>query len=160
LIALVFCLGGDVFLALLREKMFLCGLMSFLLGHVFYCIAFFTAAALNSWSLAGLVATAMVGVAVYRWLKPNLGSMRIPAILYIVVISIMVAGALTAFGQPGLNLPGRWLVLSGALSFYISDLFVARDRFIKIEFTNRLLGLPLYYVGQFCLAFSIGVLHP
>jgi alkenylglycerophosphocholine hydrolase len=36
LIGLVFCLGGDVFLALPREKMFLFGLVSFLLGHVFH----------------------------------------------------------------------------------------------------------------------------
>jgi alkenylglycerophosphocholine hydrolase len=36
LIGLVFRLGGDVFLALPREKMFLFGLVSFLLGHVFH----------------------------------------------------------------------------------------------------------------------------
>jgi len=27
-----------------------------------------------------------------------------------------------------------------------------------MEFFNRLLGLPLYYAGQFLLAFSVGVL--
>ena len=160
LIALIFCLGGDVFLALPREKTFLGGLLLFLLGHVFYCFAFFTAVALNGWTLAGLVATAMAGVVVYHWLQPNLGSLKIPVILYIVVISVMVVGAVTVCGQPSFDPPGRWLVLSGALSFYVSDLFVARNRFMKIEFTNRLLGLPLYYTGQFCLAFSIGVLHP
>jgi hypothetical protein len=47
-------------------------------------------------------------------------------------------------------------IFSGAASFYISDLFVARDRFLKMEFKNRLLGLPLYYFGQFLLAFSVG----
>ena len=159
LIGLIFCLGGDVFLALPREKMFLCGLVAFLLGHVFYGIGFFSAVGLNGWTAVGLAATLVVGAGIYRWLKPHLGSMKIPVIVYIVVISIMVAGALTVFGQPTLNRPGRWLLLSGALSFYVSDLFVARDRFIKIDFTNRLLGLPLYYVGQFCIAFSVGVLH-
>jgi len=44
------------------------------------------------------------------------------------------------------------------VSFYISDLFVARDRFFKTEFSNRLLGLPLYYAGQFLLAFSVGLI--
>ncbi|MBW2297136.1 MAG: lysoplasmalogenase, partial [Deltaproteobacteria bacterium] len=47
----------------------------------------------------------------------------------------------------------------GALSFYVSDLFVARDRFLKNESLNRLLGLPLYYGGQFLLAFSVGYLQ-
>ncbi|MDD3992851.1 MAG: hypothetical protein PHV70_11955 [Desulfobacteraceae bacterium] len=38
----------------------------------------------------------------------------------------------------------------------MSDLFVARQRFVAPAFSNRLLGLPLYYIGQFLLAFSVG----
>jgi hypothetical protein len=52
------------------------------------------------------------------------------------------------------------LVFSGALAFYVSDIFVARQRFLKTEFLNRLIGLPLYYSGQFMLAFSGGLLKP
>jgi hypothetical protein len=43
----------------------------------------------------------------------------------------------------------------GALGFYVSDVFVARQRFLKSEIVNRLIGLPLYYGGQFLLAFSV-----
>ena len=49
-------------------------------------------------------------------------------------------------------------VFVGAVSFYLSDVFVARDRFLKSEFVNRLIGLPMYYCGQFLLAFSVGLL--
>ena len=49
LIGLIFCLGGDVFLALPRERMFLFGLVSFLLGHVFYAGCFFTISGSFSW---------------------------------------------------------------------------------------------------------------
>jgi hypothetical protein len=48
----------------------------------------------------------------------------------------------------------------GALGFYVSDIFVARQRFLKTDFVNRLIGLPLYYGGQFLLAFSTGWLKP
>ncbi len=41
MIGLAFCLGGDVFLALPQQRMFLLGLVSFLLGHVCYVICFF-----------------------------------------------------------------------------------------------------------------------
>jgi hypothetical protein len=41
-------------------------------------------------------------------------------------------------------------------AFYLSDLFVARQRFVAPAFANRLYGLPLYYLGQFLLAFSVG----
>jgi hypothetical protein len=33
---------------------------------------------------------------------------------------------------------------------------VARQRFVAPAFANRLYGLPLYYLGQFLLAFSVG----
>ncbi len=70
----------------------------------------------------------------------------------------MVCAALTVFGNPALRSTGRNMILLGAISFYLSDLFVARDRFLKDAFVNRLVGLPLYYLGQFLLAFSVGFL--
>jgi hypothetical protein len=50
------------------------------------------------------------------------------------------------------------MVFAGAVAFYFSDVFVARDRFVKNEFINRLVGLPMYYAGQFLIAFSLGFL--
>ena len=158
LVGLVFCLGGDVFLALPQERMFLLGLVSFLLGHGCYVLGFFYGAELNLWTWIGAEAGLAVSGLVFFWLRPHLGTLLGPVIAYIVVITVMVIGAFTVFGDAGLNLTGRVMVLSGAVSFYFSDLFVARDRFLKAEFTNRLIGLPLYYGGQFLLAFSIGTI--
>ena len=41
---------------------------------------------------------------------------------------------------------------TGAVLFYVSDLFVARERFVTPGFVNKALGLPLYYGGQLLLA--------
>jgi uncharacterized membrane protein YhhN len=60
LTGLVFCLGGDVFLALPQERMFLCGLVSFLLGHVFYAVGFFYVANLSDWIWIGAGITLIV----------------------------------------------------------------------------------------------------
>jgi uncharacterized membrane protein YhhN len=155
LLGLIFCLGGDVFLALPQEKMFLFGLVSFLLGHVCYVLGFFYVANLNLWTWGGGAAGLAVSGLMFFWLRPHLGSMLVPVVAYIVIITAMVIGAFTVFGDAGLHSAGRNIVLFGAVSFYLSDLFVARDRFLKTEFTNRLLGLPLYYAGQFLLAFSV-----
>ena len=160
LIAMIFCLAGDVLLALRGEKMFLYGLVSFLLGHLFYAGAFFHTAGFNRWTVFGLAISVSAGGGVFLWLRSHLGAMKIPVILYILVISGMVAGAGSLMAADELNLPGRWLALVGALNFYLSDVFVARQRFLKTEFSNRLIGLPLYYSGQFLLAFSIGLLRP
>ena len=159
LIGLIFCLGGDVFLALPQKKMFLLGLISFLIGHVFYVAAFLNVAGMNGFAIIGTFLTVGVSGGVYKWLKPHLGTMQVPVIFYIVVISGMLCSAWAILGESELAKQGRLLVFIGALSFYVSDLFVARDRFMKSEFLNRLLGLPLYYAGQFMLAFSVGFLQ-
>jgi uncharacterized membrane protein YhhN len=158
LIGMIFCLGGDIFLALPGKKMFLSGLGSFLLGHVFYAAAFFYTAGFNQWTGIGLAISALAGAGVFLWLRPHLGSMKIPVICYILVISAMVAGAWSMVGAAELTPVGRLAAFAGALGFYVSDIFVARQRFLKADFVNRLLGLPLYYGGQFLLAFSIGLI--
>jgi uncharacterized membrane protein YhhN len=59
-----------------------------------------------------------------------------------------------------MNRVGAWLIFLGAVLFYASDIFVARNRFIESEFLNRLVGLPFYYIGQFLLAFSVSFVKP
>jgi len=155
---LIFCLAGDIFLALRQERMFFLGLVSFLTGHLFYVACFFYIAGITLWTLVGLIITCAVGFPIYRWLEPNLGSMKLPVIFYIVVISLMVGNAFSVLGSPAIDFSGRTMIFSGALLFYVSDIFVARQRFIKDDFANRLIGRPLYYAGQFLLAFSVGLI--
>lgn len=159
LVGLVFCLFGDVSLAFPREKLFLVGLIAFLLGHVFFIFGFFHVANPGAWTLAGSIMIIFVSSGIYLRLKPHLGSMNLPVLLYIALIVVMLSGAWSVFVDSELTMSGRIMVIGGALLFYISDLFVARDRFIKKEFLNRFIGLPLYYAGQFILAFSVGVLQ-
>jgi hypothetical protein len=67
----------------------------------------------------------------------------------------MVVCAVTLVGNTGLSSTGRYMVLIGALSFYASDIFVARNQFVIDAYVNRLIGLPLYYFAQFLFAVSI-----
>jgi len=154
LIALVFCLGGDVLLALGSRKSFLSGLVSFLLGHVVYAAAFFSFGTVGPAMAAGVILLMLAATLTWRWLDPHLGNMRIPVLAYIVVISIMVCGAFGLVGNSFIPFYARSSLFAGAILFYISDLFVARQRFVVGAHVNRVLGLPLYYTAQFLLAFS------
>ena len=158
LIGLIFCLIGDVCLALPQKKAFMAGLIVFLVGHIFYILSFLSLTQIFDWiSIAGLIIFIMSAF-IFLWLRPHLRSMRIPVLLYILVITVMASGAWAVFSNSSFQMSGRTLILVGSLCFYVSDVFVARNKFIKEEYTNRLLGLPLYYTGQFLLAFSIGFL--
>jgi uncharacterized membrane protein YhhN len=158
LAGLIFCLIGDVCLALPGEKMFLAGLGAFLLGHVFYIISFSSLTSLARWISPGAGIIACLSTIIFFWLRPHLKSMLVPVLFYILVITVMFSGAWAVFWKSAFPAPAKVLILMGASCFYFSDLFVARDKFIRDEFQNRLIGLPLYYLGQFSLAFSAGLL--
>ena len=158
LVGLIFCLIGDVCLALPQEKAFMGGLVAFLIGHIFYIFSFSSLTQIDHWISAGLFIIFGLSALIFLWLRPHLKSMLIPVLLYILVITVMASGAWAVFLKSPFHVFGRGLLSAGALCFYVSDIFVARDKFIKEEYRNRLLGLPLYYAGQFLLAFSVGFL--
>lgn len=154
------CLCGDVLLASPRRLFFTLGLGAFLLGHVAYAAAFISIAeAPGLVTLAAALASAVMIAVVLRWLWPHLGRLRGPVIAYVTAISVMVCGAAAVAASAQWLVEGRALVLAGALAFYVSDLFVARHRFVKPAFVNRAAGLPLYYVGQYLLAHALGLLQ-
>jgi uncharacterized membrane protein YhhN len=155
---LIFCLIGDVCLALPLKKAFIGGLAAFLVGHVFYIFSFLSLTAIFHWISIGVLIIFVVSAFIFLWLRPHLKSLLIPVLLYILVITVMASGAWTVFWKSSFQISGRALILVGSLCFYVSDVFVARHKFIKEEYRNRLLGLPLYYAGQFMLAFSVGLL--
>jgi uncharacterized membrane protein YhhN len=158
LAGLILCLIGDVCLALPGEKMFTAGLGAFLLGHVFYIIGFSSLTSLGRWISPGAGLITGISAIIFFWLRPHLKSVLVPVLFYILVITAMLSGAWAVYWKSALPAPAKALILMGASCFYLSDLFVARDKFIRDEFQNRLIGLPLYYLGQFALAFSIGLL--
>ncbi len=152
LAALALSFVGDV--ALIprgRGGSFLLGLGAFLLGHVAFALAF-VIRGIGATDLA-LAGAASIGAAIVvgRWLLPTVkGGMRRPVIAYIVVITAMVALSVAVMGGPDPHA----LIPAAALVFWMSDLCVARNRFVAPGFTNRAVGLPLYYAAQVAFALT------
>lgn len=155
ILGLVLSMGGDVALALKASVAFRVGLVLFLLAHIAYTFAFLGTWSPGPWALGFGLAAAASGAVVYGLLRPHLGFLKIPVLAYVVAISLMLVAAAAVLDHP-YDLATRRLVLIGAIFFYLSDLFVARHRFVQEAFTNRLVGLSLYYAGQFMLAVSVG----
>jgi uncharacterized membrane protein YhhN len=152
LIGLGFSFVGDVALMIAGPVPFLSGLVSFLLAHLAYAFAFLLAGVSATWVVMAATGALVVALVVWRWLSPHVeDDMKGPVLGYVVVISVMVSLAVGTLGG-GLTA----LIVTGAVLFYVSDLFVARDRFLSPGFANALIGLPLYYIAQVLLAVSIG----
>ena len=149
-VALCLCWLGDVLLIPDDERIFVVGIASFLIGHVAFLEAFLHRGVAPMWSAVALLALALPALWTLRWLRPHLSrGMRAPVIAYVSVISLMVAAAVGTYAaSPAIPL------LAGALAFSLSDLSVARDRFVASSFVNRAWGLPLYYAAQLLFAAS------
>ncbi len=151
LIALALSWLGDVLLLGEARSAFLAGLVSFLLGHAAFAVAFVVLGISLGWSVAALAALLVPVVVVVRWLLPHLrGPMRVAVPAYIAVITAMVALAAGAVGAGGAR-----LILVSAVAFFLSDLAVARERFVTQSVANRMWGLPLYYAAQVGFAFTV-----
>ncbi|MCR4318521.1 MAG: lysoplasmalogenase [Planctomycetes bacterium] len=148
---LMLSLAGDVFLIPKTKLAFLLGLGSFLLAHVAYVVAFASESPRFDYAGIALVALLFPLIVTMRWLIPNVPrKMRSPVVLYTFVITLMMALAISLYVTHE-----RAIVLAGAALFYVSDLSVARDRFVERAFINRAWGLPAYYAGQVLLSLSV-----
>jgi uncharacterized membrane protein YhhN len=147
---LAVCALGDVLL--LSRRAFDAGLVAFLLGHVLFIGGFRHEVPLAAWSSAALIPVALATAGAVLWLWPHLGRRRPAVTAYIVVISTMVWGGISAWWSHALP----WTAAAGVSLFWVSDLAVARHRFVLPSFANRAVGLPLYYAGQCLIAFTIG----
>lgn len=152
LVGLMFSWWGDVLLISRARRVFLGGLVAFLLGHVAYSVAFLRRGVSPGATLVSLLLLLVPLYFVGRWLVPAVDRpMRAPVLAYMAVITLMVAlavGTFAARGEP-------W-VLVGAVAFYLSDLSVARDRFIAPGWNNKLWGWPLYFGAQLVLGYCAG----
>lgn len=152
LAALVLSWWGDVLLIPKdRPGVFRAGILAFLAGHLAFAVAFVIRGVSPGALVIALGLMAIPAVTVHHWLADKVPAELKPAVVaYIGVISVMFALAVATHArEPSL------LIVAGAALFWLSDIFVARDRFVQPGFVNRLIGLPLYFTAQVLLALSV-----
>jgi uncharacterized membrane protein YhhN len=159
---LVFSLAGDVFLMLPKEQ-FVAGLVAFLLAHVAYVIGLnttpipTTVPTLIVLIMVGLVSTRMFSKIAQGLVATGNSQLKIPVLVYTIVISLMLFSALMTFIRPSWSPGGALLVGLGALLFYFSDCVLAWNKFVHPLKYGRLINLSSYHLGQVMITLGVGL---
>jgi uncharacterized membrane protein YhhN len=138
LAAVVFSFLGDSILMYqeLNPLYFMLGLVSFLIAHIFYVLAYrqhrnaqatHALAGIHKVRLAFPFLLAGTGLVVI--LFPHLDKLKVPVIIYATVLVAMVLTALFRFGNTNRN--SFWLVFAGAVLFMVSDSLLAINKFLS-----------------------------
>lgn len=151
IIGLIFSMGGDILL-MLPFDLFRLGLLSFLVAHIIYIIAFWKLPR-RSFTWWYMVLAAIFGIIVFLYLRPYLGSMQIPVAVYVIVI--MTMGWCAGERNKVLATPSGKLALIGAILFIISDSLHAVNRFVEPFSLARLYILGTYFAAQWYIARSV-----
>ena len=159
LMGLLFSLAGDVFLMLPSDR-FIAGLGSFFIGHICYVAAFgIDVGATTAFTRdpAVFLFFLTLGAAVYAYLWPSLGDMKIPVALYVVAIAVMAWQATARWLDVGpAGEPGTLLACIGAALFVVSDSVLAVNRFRRPFASAQAVVLGTYFLAQYLIALSVG----
>ena len=127
-LAIFFSLAGDVLLMFEGEypNFFILGLAAFLIAHIFYILAYrqhLDESQENS--LKGVqkirfsFPIVLAGTGLIVVLYPSLGSLKIPVVVYALVLIVMVLNSVFRYGRT--SSVSFWLVFVGSIFFMFSD---------------------------------------
>lgn len=157
--ALIFSWLGDTLL--LWQPFFLYGLGAFLMAHICYIIAFkfsqrqpFRIGTVNFLQLFFYnLPIYLLAAFVYFLVNPGLGSMKIPVVIYIIIIVMMATTARERFKETSPE--SFWQVFIGAVLFMISDSMIAINMFFKPFPEASVLIMGTYVLAQLLIVRGI-----
>ncbi len=159
LLGLTFSLLGDVALMLPGDRWFLAGLVAFLLGHLGYITGFnrtpLPLTALVLLPVIGLLDVLIVRRLVEGLVAHGMDELRFPVIVYSVILSLTLASGWSTIFRPSWSTIARVVAILGGTLFFLSDLMLAWDRFIRRSQLLHVLVIITYHLAQFALTLTL-----
>jgi uncharacterized membrane protein YhhN len=148
-LALAFSSLGDALLDIDPERLFIKGLLAFLVAHLIYILLFVRnwvwPLKPKRWQLALVAAVLIYSLLLSQWLAPSLGDLAGHVMFYVCVITVMAVSAILA----GFSTP--W-VYWGVILFLISDSILAVNKFKAPVPLGGYLIWATYYLAQYGIA--------
>ena len=161
-LGLALSLIGDIFLMLPREQ-FIAGLVAFLLAHIAYIIGFNNSLPpINILSLIIAIIIGITALRIYRGIASGLvvankSYLRIPVLAYTLVISLMLLSALLTLVRPEWSLISALMASAGAVLFFLSDAFLAWNKFVSPIRNGKLIVIITYHMGQLLITVGAAI---
>jgi uncharacterized membrane protein YhhN len=139
------------------DRLFMAGLIAFLLAHAAYLIGFNTPIPeISAWGFFLAIMVGIGGMRVIRRILAALaakknGRMRTPIIIYGTVISLMLLSAMMKLNDITWTANAGALVSVGAFLFYVSDIILAWHKFVAPIQNGRIYNIGAYHLGQIIL---------
>lgn len=145
----VFSLLGDIFL-MFPKKLFLAGLVAFLIAHLFFVKAFILG--VDDLDYLLIIPVILFGIGYYLMIKDVVGKMKWPVLFYISVICIMLGASVNRWIF--LNDYSSFLVMVGSILFVVSDSLLAYNKFKSKFYFADILVLSTYFSAQILFFYS------
>jgi len=153
------CVGDIVLMWPKKQICFMIGLVSFLVGHVLYVIAFFQVTSPFTefpWILvlAGAIYVVLFLV-IFKFFAPYLKEMKPAVAVYMILILIMSFSSIMVMLSPANCAPlnAVWLFI-GSINFIASDFMLANQNFRKPFKNDQVFIMLTYLLAQFAIAFA------
>jgi uncharacterized membrane protein YhhN len=156
---LFFSLFGDIFLMFEKYAAywFMFGLASFLTAHIFYILLFIQIKKENQpqkkLNIPVILFTAAYTTFLFLLLKPTLGNLKMPVLIYAVALSCMFLFGFHAFNfskqKPGM------LCIIGAALFVLSDSLLAVNKFYQSFAAAGFVVMLTYDLAQLLIVVGV-----
>jgi uncharacterized membrane protein YhhN len=147
-LGIICCMGGDITLDIDRVRLFMPGLIFFLIGHLFYVSVFLLTFQYSRKNIIYALPIVIIFVVLSVLFSSIPPAQRIPIQVYLCVISAMtILSSFTKFTTK--------LVFWGAVLFMISDIIIAINKFFFPIPYSTLYNIGIYFIAQFLLATSL-----
>lgn len=146
---------GDTFLLGTTQKLFTCGLLAFLAGHIFYILLYLGRTELSALPLTGillpLAAYALLLYLVLKGLFPSLKKEEKPGVAVYMAAILAMNWAALQYALGG----GSYLPFAGSILFVLSDTMLAFQQF-KFRSTpfSRIAVMTTYLAAQTLITFG------
>jgi uncharacterized membrane protein YhhN len=155
LLALIFSLTGDILLMFVDKaaNFFIGGLVAFLLAHIMYILTFVKKRNKTINPLFIIITLLIYATGIFYIIKDGLGDMKIPVLLYLIVILTMVVMAALRKGK--VSNKSYNLVVVGVLFFMISDSVLSINKFYLSFASAGLIIMFTYALAQYLIVMGI-----